>query len=245
MFGPSGSGKTTLLSILAGLRYPDRGTIVFDGTDITNLAPHRRGIGLVFQDARLLPHLTVRQNIGYAARRAPKGGLGIHEAARIFDIVNLLDRPVGRLSGGEKSRVALARALASRPDFLLLDEPFAALDGVRRRAFIATLLDIHQTHKLPMLVVTHNIDDAAALADNLVAIRDGTILVSGAFSDTSREEAFQSLLDARDTAQQFRQPLYTPHRTTREEPYGSEPTKLYWRQRHRDRFRPAMFWKGE
>jgi molybdate transport system ATP-binding protein len=199
LFGPSGSGKTTLLSLLAGLRQPDRGTIKLDGADIAKLAPHRRGIGLVFQDARLFPHLTVRRNIAYASRRAPPGGLQVEEAARFFDIGGLLERPVGNLSGGEKGRVALARALASRPDFLLLDEPFAALDGIRRRAFIAALLDMHRVHHLPMLVVTHNIDDAAALASHLVAIRGGAVVASGDFSVASREAAFQSLLDERDT----------------------------------------------
>lgn len=199
LFGPSGSGKTTLLSVLAGLQRPDRGAIKLNGANIVNLAPHRRGLGLVFQDARLFPHLTVRQNIAYASRRAPRGGLQVEEAARFFDIAGLLERPVGKLSGGEKSRVALARALASGPDFLLLDEPFAALDGIRRRTFIATLLDMHKVYKLPMLVVTHNIDDAAALASYLVAIRDGAVVVSGDFAVASREAAFQSLLDARDT----------------------------------------------
>lgn len=199
LFGPSGSGKTTLLSLLAGLRQPDRGTIRLNGTGISSRPPHRRGMGLVFQDARLFPHLTVRQNIAYAARRAPQGGLQTEEAARFFDIGALLDRPVGNLSGGEKSRVALARALASRPDFLLLDEPFAALDGIRRRAFIATLSDVHKVHHLPMLVVTHSIDDAAALASHLVAIQAGQVVAAGDFATASREAAFQSLLDAHDT----------------------------------------------
>ena len=198
LFGPSGSGKTMLLSVLAGLKRPDRGAITWNGTDISSLASHRRGIGLVFQDARLFPHLTVRQNIAYAARRAPPGGLGTEEAARFFDIAALLDRPVRNLSGGEKSRVALARALASRPDFLLLDEPFAALDGIRRRAFITALVDMHRVYRLPMLVVTHSIDDAAALASHLVAIRAGQVVAAGDFATASREAAFQSLLDARD-----------------------------------------------
>jgi molybdate transport system ATP-binding protein len=198
LFGPSGSGKTTLLSLLAGFRRPDRGTIRLDGTDIVDIPPYRRGIGLVFQDSRLFPHLTVRQNIAYAARRAPHGGLSIEEAARFFDIAPLLDRPVGNLSGGEKSRVALARALVSRPDFLLLDEPFSALDSIRRRAFIAALLDMHKVHNLPMLVVTHNIDDAAALASHLVALRNGQIVAKGVFADASREPQFQIMLDAAD-----------------------------------------------
>jgi molybdate transport system ATP-binding protein len=198
LFGPSGGGKTTLLSVLAGLRRPDRGAIRLGGADVTGLAPHRRGIGLVFQDARLFPHLTVRRNIAYAARRAPHGGLSIEEAARFFDIAPLLDRPVGNLSGGEKSRVALARALVSRPDFLLLDEPFAALDSARRRDFIAALLDMHRVHNLPMLVVTHNIDDAAALASHLVALKSGQLVTKGAFAQTSRELQFRALLDPAD-----------------------------------------------
>ena len=199
LFGPSGSGKTTLLSVLAGLKRPDRGAIALGGAEIGNLPAHQRGIGQVFQDARLFPHLSVRQNIVYAARRAPAGGLAIEEVARFFDIASLLDRPVGNLSGGEKSRVALARALASRPDFLLLDEPFAALDGMRRRAFIATLLDLHKVHQLPMLVVTHNIDDAAALGSHLVALQAGAVVAAGDFATASRQAAFQSLLDERDT----------------------------------------------
>lgn len=199
LFGPSGSGKSTLLSVLAGLKQPERGTITLGASSIGGLPPHRRGIGLVFQDARLFPHLTVRGNIAYAARRAPAGNVGIEDAARFFDIDALLERPVGNLSGGEKSRVALARALASRPDFLLLDEPFAALDGIRRRAFIATLLDLHKAHQLPMLVVTHNIDDAAALGSHLVALQAGAVVAAGDFTTASRQAAFQSLLDERDT----------------------------------------------
>jgi molybdate transport system ATP-binding protein len=200
LFGPSGSGKSTLLSVLAGLRHADRGAITLGGRDIAGLAPHQRGIGLVFQDSRLFPHLTVRQNIAYAARRAPLDRrMAVEEAARFFDIAALLDRPVGNLSGGERSRVALARALASRPDFLLLDEPFAALDGMRRRAFIQILLEMHQRYRLPILVVTHNIDDAAVLASHLVALKDGAEVVSGDFAGASRTPQFQALLDSRDT----------------------------------------------
>jgi molybdate transport system ATP-binding protein len=198
LFGPSGSGKSTLLSLLAGLKRPDKGRIALGGIAMEGLPPHRRGIGLVFQDARLFPHLTVRQNIAYARARAPKDALDIETAAGFFDIAALLDRPVVNLSIGEKSRVALARALVSRPDFLLLDEPFAALDGLRRRAFIAVLLQMHRVYRLPMLVVTHNIDDAAALASHLIALKDGAIVASGDLADASRTPEFQSLLDARD-----------------------------------------------
>ncbi|HEY8254912.1 MAG TPA: ATP-binding cassette domain-containing protein [Rhizomicrobium sp.] len=199
LFGPSGSGKSTLLAVLAGLRRADRQAVMLDGRDLSSLSPHRRGIGLVFQDARLFPHLSVRRNIEYAARRAPRGGPAIEEMARFFDIAGLLDRRVRNLSGGEKSRVALARALASRPDFLLLDEPFAALDSARRRAFIQVLIHMHRAWRLPMLVVTHNIDDAAALGSHLVALKEGRVVAAGEFSEASRDPQFQALLDSHDS----------------------------------------------
>lgn len=199
LFGPSGSGKSTLLSVLAGLKRSAGARVALGGRALDDLAPHRRGIGLVFQDARLFPHLSVRQNIAYAKRRAPSDArLDVEDAARFFDILALLDRPVTNLSGGEKSRVALARALVSRPDFLLLDEPFAALDGTRRRVFLQILLQMHYNHHLPMMVVTHNIDDAAALASHLVAIKDGAVVATGPFAEASATAAFRSLLDPRD-----------------------------------------------
>ena len=199
LFGPSGSGKSTLLAVLAGLRAADRQTILLNGRDVSALPPHQRGIGLVFQDARLFPHLSVRRNIEFAGRRARHTAPPIEEVARFFDITALLDRRVRNLSGGEKSRVALARALASRPDFLLLDEPFAALDGARRRAFIQVLIHMHHTWRLPMLVVTHNIDDAAALGSHLVALKEGRVVAAGEFTEASRNPEFQALLDSRDT----------------------------------------------
>jgi molybdate transport system ATP-binding protein len=105
---------------------------------------------------------------------------------------------VTNLSGGEKSRVALARAVAAAPDFLLLDEPFAALDGARRRAFIQVLMDMHHNYHLPMMVVTHDIDDAAALATHLVALKDGQVVAEGNFAEASAAPRFQALLDAHD-----------------------------------------------
>jgi molybdate transport system ATP-binding protein len=199
LFGPSGSGKSTLLAVLAGLKRADRQTIMLDGRDLAILPPHQRGIGLVFQDARLFPHLSVRRNIEYAARRAPRGTPAMEDVAQFFDIAALLDRRVRNLSGGEKNRVALARALASRPDFLALDEPFAALDGARRRAFIQVLIQMHRSRRLPMLVVTHNIDDAAALGSDLVALKEGRVVAAGEFAEASRSPQFQALLDSRDT----------------------------------------------
>ena len=199
LFGPSGSGKSTLLSILAGLKRADRATVRLGGHSLDGQPPHRRGLGLVFQDARLFPHLSVRQNIAYAWKRAPEQKRpDIEAVARFFDISRQLDRAVTNLSGGEKSRVALARAVAAAPDFLLLDEPFAALDGQRRRAFIQVLSDMHRDYRLPMMVVTHDIDDAAALATHLVALRSGEVVAQGPFVEASRARDFQALLDAAD-----------------------------------------------
>jgi len=202
LFGPSGSGKSTLLAALAGLKKLDAGRIALNGRMCADtgmhVPPHQRGFGLVFQEARLFPHLTIRQNIAYAARRAPQSRLRLEEVAEFFDIASLLDRPVNNLSGGEKSRAALARALVSWPDFLLLDEPFAALDGARRRNFIEILLATHHRFKIPMLVVTHNIDDAAALASHMVAIEKGRVVAEGAFASVAQAPAFQALLDRRD-----------------------------------------------
>lgn len=199
LFGPSGGGKSSILAALAGLK-PSRGFVRLDGRDISAVPPHRRGLGLVFQDARLFPHLSVRKNIAYAWSRAPRHlAPALEDVARFFDMTAQLDRPVGNLSGGEKSRVALARALASAPDFLLLDEPFAALDRTRRSTFLRVLGEMHRAYGLSMLVVTHDIEDAAAIANHLVAVADGRVVAQGDFARASRQPAFRALLDARDT----------------------------------------------
>ena len=196
LFGPSGAGKSSLLSALAGLKAAS-GRIALKDKSVESLGPHQRGFGLVFQDARLFPHLTVGGNLAYAHRRAPPR-FAIAEVAEFFDIANLLDRPVSNLSGGEKGRVALARARVAAPDFLLLDEPFAALDGARRRAFLQVLRMAHHKYKIPMLVVTHNIDEAAALASHLIALDEGKVVAQGDFADVARQPQFQALLDRRD-----------------------------------------------
>lgn len=202
VFGPSGSGKSTLLSVLAGLKHCG-GHIRLGARTLADgrlhVPAYRRDIGIVFQDARLFPHLTARENIAYAWKRAPAAARPpLEEVARFFDIDAFLDRPVGNLSGGEKSRVALARAVAAAPAFLLLDEPFAALDGARRRAFIQILLRMHEAYSLPMMVVTHDVEDAATLASHLVALQEGKLVACGDFAGASSQAAFRRLLDDRD-----------------------------------------------
>jgi molybdate transport system ATP-binding protein len=206
VFGPSGAGKSMLLSMVAGLHRLEAGRVSLNGRVLEDVAErertptHRRGIGLVFRDARLFPHLTVRGNLLYAERRRPADRVApvVDEVAGQLDISGLLDRAVRNLSGGEKSRVALARAIVSAPEFLLLDEPFAALDGKRRRAFLAMLRDVSAKASLPMMVVTHQIEDAAELADHVVAVKDGQVIAHGAASGVMRRQEFVALLDRRD-----------------------------------------------
>ncbi|HWA00693.1 MAG TPA: ATP-binding cassette domain-containing protein [Caulobacterales bacterium] len=198
VFGPSGAGKSLLLAAIAGLARVDRARIVFAERALDSVPTHQRGIGVMFQEARLFPHFNVEQNLDYAARRAPHARMGVREAARRFDIEDLLARPVRNLSGGERNRVALARALLSAPDLLLLDEPFAALDGIRRQGFLSVLREIHEHFSLPMLVVTHQIDDAASLGGWMLAMANGCIVAQGDLAQTVLTPAFQALLDPRD-----------------------------------------------
>jgi molybdate transport system ATP-binding protein len=206
VFGPSGAGKSMLLSAIAGLRKLDAGRLSLNGRLLEDVAKkervptHRRGIGLVFQDARLFPQLSVRGNLLYAERRRPadRSVPVVNEIAEQLEITELLDRAVRNLSGGERSRVALARAMLSAPEFLLLDEPFAALDGRRRRSFLTLLRNVSAKSGLPMMVVTHQIEEAAELGDHIVALKEGRVVAHGAAAGAMRMHEFSGLLDRRD-----------------------------------------------
>lgn len=206
IFGPSGAGKSVLLSAVAGLRRLSAGRVMFNGRVLEDVdgrirAPaHSRGIGLVFQDARLFPHLTVRGNLNYAACRRPaaRNAPLVREIARRLEFEDLLDRPVHNLSGGERSRIALARAIVSAPELLLLDEPFAALDGRRRRDFARQLKDYSRELQLPMMVVTHSVEEAAELASYVIALRAGGVVCAGAPHEAMSRPGFLELLDPRD-----------------------------------------------
>jgi molybdate transport system ATP-binding protein len=206
VFGPSGSGKSTLLATIAGLNRLETGSVTFNGRVLedafrkTRVPTHARGIGLVFQDARLFPHLTVRGNIAYAEGRRPaaRNAPLTDEIARRLEFEALLDRPVRNLSGGEKGRVALARAVVSAPELLLLDEPFAALDGKRRRDYLVLLRELSREQGVPMMVVTHQIDDAAELAAQVITMQDGRVIAHGAAGDVMARPDFLGLLDPRD-----------------------------------------------
>jgi molybdate transport system ATP-binding protein len=206
VFGPSGSGKSSLLSAIAGLHRLEAGSSTFNDRVMEDVRArvrvpaHERGIGLVFQDARLFPHLSVKGNLDYAENRRPaaRNAPIVIEIARRLQFEGLLERPVRNLSGGEKSRVALARAIVSAPELLLLDEPFSALDGRRRRDFIAMLRDLSREQGLPMVVVTHDIDDAAEMASQIIAVRGGRVVAHGPAAKVMSHNEFGAFLDRRD-----------------------------------------------
>lgn len=186
LFGRSGSGKTTVINAVAGLLRPDHGRIRIDGEPVfdaaagVNVPPHLRRLGYVFQDARLFPHLSVRQNLLYG-RRFARTKAPVAEIERIVALLGieaLLSRRPGALSGGEKSRVALGRALLSSPRRILADEPLAALDA-RRKAEILPYFERLRDEGVPMLYVSHSPAEVARLADTVVALEAGRVMAQG------------------------------------------------------------------
>ncbi|OHV75981.1 molybdenum ABC transporter ATP-binding protein [Rhizobium sp. LCM 4573] len=183
LFGRSGSGKTSLVRIIAGLSKPDEGRIVLDGDVLADtekrifVPKHRRRFGYVFQEARLFPHLTVRQNLLYGRWFAPKNtpGESFGHVVDLLGIGALLDRRPGRLSGGEKQRVAIGRALLSSPRLLLMDEPLAALDDERKAEILPYLERLRDEMNIPIVYVSHSVPEVARLADRVVMMRDGRV----------------------------------------------------------------------
>lgn len=187
LFGPSGCGKTTVLRALAGLLRSRRGHVQINGEpwqdDATSLfvPPHRRALGYVFQEASLFAHLSVRGNIDYGRRRVPAGArrLDLDAAIELLGIAPLLERRPDGLSGGERQRVAIARALACSPRLLLMDEPLSALDQQRRGELLPYLQRLHESLQIPVVYVTHALDEVARLADHLVLLEAGRVKASG------------------------------------------------------------------
>jgi molybdate transport system ATP-binding protein len=183
LFGPSGSGKTTVLRALAGLDRPGQGTIRFgeetwfDAAAGVHVPPQRRGIGFLFQEYALFPHLTVSANVGYGLRGVPRPEreARVQTLAERLGVAGLLDRRPTQLSGGQRQRVALARALAPSPRLLLLDEPLSALDAPTRDTLRGELRHLLESSGVPAVVVTHDRTEALALGDRLVVLVDGTV----------------------------------------------------------------------
>ena len=183
LLGASGSGKSTLLRIIAGLERPDAGRVLWEGEDIADLPVHRRGFGLVFQDYALFPHLDVAGNVAFGLRmqRLPADEIRARalEALRAVDLAGFETRRVTELSGGEQQRVALARALAPRPRLLMFDEPLGALDRALRGRLAQDLRQLLRASGVPALYVTHDQEEAFALADRVLLLHDGRLVQSG------------------------------------------------------------------
>lgn len=187
VLGPSGSGKSTLLRVVAGLEEPDAGRVCHDGRDLRNVPAHRRGFALMFQDGQLFPHQSVARNVGYALRLRHRPR---HEVARrvgeLLELVGLPgydDRMPATLSGGERQRVALARALAVEPSVLLLDEPLSALDRGLRDRLAGDLREILVRSGTTAVLVTHDHDEAFAVADRMAVMRSGRLVQHGTVTD--------------------------------------------------------------
>jgi molybdate transport system ATP-binding protein len=187
LFGASGAGKTSLINMIAGLLRPDRGIITLDGETLddtstgAHVPSHRRRIGYVFQDARLFPHLDVRQNLDYG-RRMNRLAADPAQHARVTDLLDighLLDRRPGKLSGGERQRVALGRALLSKPRLLLLDEPLGSLDEGRKVEILPYFVRLRDEANVPMVYVSHDAAEMRQLATQIVMLRNGRVTALG------------------------------------------------------------------
>ena len=195
LFGRSGAGKTCIVNMLAGLLTPERGRIavngqvLFDSAARLNVPPERRRLGYVFQESRLFPHLNVRGNLEYGMRlvKRRERRITFDEVVEVLGIGALLTRRAHRLSGGEKQRVTIGRALLTSPRLLLMDEPLASLDGARKNEILPFIERLSDRFTVPIVYVTHAMDEIIRLADTLVLVSDGSVAATGAVEDlTSR-----------------------------------------------------------
>ncbi len=206
LFGASGSGKTATVRMIAGMSRPDRGHIRVDGETFVDrsggieLPPERRRVGYVFQDAKLFPHMSVRRNLDYGFRRAPTGErrIDFDDVVGLLGIEGLLERRPHALSGGERQRVALGRALLAQPRIVLLDEPLAALDTARKAEILPFIERLRDELGLPMVYVSHSLDEVVRLADDLVVLDGGRVLASGPLVPTMSRPELRGIVGAFD-----------------------------------------------
>ncbi len=200
LFGPSGSGKSTLLRVIAGLEHHSLGRLAYDGALWSDseshhfMPPHRRPVGLVFQDARLFEHLDVAGNLRFADKRSRRNGTAItwQGVIEALDLANLLPRAVASLSGGERQRVALGRTLLTRPQLLLLDEPLSALDMGRKAEILPYLESAPRQFGIPTLYVSHAVDEVAQIADRVVVLAEGHVQAVGSVAEILERPDLQS-----------------------------------------------------
>ena len=198
IYGPSGAGKSTILNAVGGFLRPASGRITLNDRVFLDtqrgifLPPHKRNLGVVFQDYRLFPHLTVAQNLDYAGK-----GLN-RDIIDMLGLGNLLNRAPHSLSGGEQARVALGRALLCKPNALLLDEPLAALDAGRRAEILPYLEALRDHSPIPILYISHAMDEVARLADQILVLRDGQMVADGRSADLLRDPAMAPYFGVRE-----------------------------------------------
>jgi molybdate transport system ATP-binding protein len=198
LFGPSGAGKTSIVHAIAGLLKPQKGRIVIDGRTLfdtdagISIPSHARRIGYVFQDSRLFPHMSVENNLRFGWRRAerPASEEEFSHIVELLGLEHLLPRKPAKLSGGEKGRVALGRALLASPGLLLLDEPLAALDAPRKSEILPFLERLRDEARVPMLYVSHSLDEVTRLADCVVVLNRGHVAASGPVFDLMSDLEF-------------------------------------------------------
>ncbi|WP_269526866.1 molybdenum ABC transporter ATP-binding protein [Coraliomargarita parva] len=193
LYGPSGSGKSSVIQIVAGLRKPDRGYIrlnsvcLFSSEEKINLPPEKRRIGYVFQDSRLLPHYSVYSNLNYGRKLVPQEShfIEFDPVVDLLGIGHLLKRRPADLSGGEKQRVAIGRALLMSPSILLMDEPLTSLDAARKRELLPFIRQICDTFKVPILYVSHSPAEIREIADDVVVLQNGRVAEFGMVDEVS------------------------------------------------------------
>ena len=206
LFGPSGAGKTSVINMVAGLIRPDAGKISVNGLDLfdsdrnIDLPPEKRRVGYVFQDGRLLPHLSVRANLTYGMRLLPNNRrfVKMDQVTDLLGIGHLLSRRPAGLSGGEKQRVAIGRALLTSPAVLLMDEPLASLDGPRKAEVSPFIKELGQRFSIPVLYVTHALEEILNLASAMVVMDAGRVAVHGSLEDVLSRPDMGRLLDRED-----------------------------------------------
>ncbi len=217
VLGPSGSGKSTLLRAIAGLQPLDGGRVLWDGVDVTNVAVHRRGFGLMFQDFALFPHLTVAGNVAFGLEMSdhPVPRARVAEVLGLVGLEAFADRTIHGLSGGEQQRVALARALAPEPTLLMFDEPLGSVDQALRGSLVAELRQLLDELATTAIYVTHDQEEAFAVADHIVVMRQGYIEQVGTPEELWRRPATPFVatflgFDAATTAQVYAGRADTP-----------------------------------
>lgn len=204
LFGRSGAGKSTVIHAVAGLVRPEHGRIVlrdevlFDAAEGVDLRPEQRGLGVVFQDGRLFPHLSVRSNLRYGMDASGSRASRFDTIVDLLDLAPLLGRRPAALSGGERQRTAIGRALLTSPRLLLMDEPLASLDATRKAEVLPYIGRLTRELDVPVLYVTHSVDEILDLADHLMLMSDGRVIADGPVEEVAATDAFQAVAGPRD-----------------------------------------------